>query len=404
MRFKDRSRQWGRDWYSIFTTELKTIFSDSGVMIIFFLAGLAYPLIYGIIYGGGVVEDTPVAIVDNSCSPSSRRFIRKLDATAEIRAAYRCTGMEEAERLMQQRKVNGIVFFPEDYEDAIVSRRQGTVSVYADMSSFLYYKNLLMAANRVMLDEMHDIQTSRYSEAGITGQTASQLVQAIPYDENIRYNPGFAYNVFFLPAALMLVIQQTMFYGMSMLSGTAWENRRRLVNKDKGAAVTLTGRGAAYFLIYIGLGVYVSMLVPAIFGLPQNGRPGDILALLLLYIAACVAFSLTFSNLIRHRETVFVLFLFLSPVCLFLTGFSWPESAFPQFWRLFSYIFPSTFAARGFINMNSAGCTLSMTAVQMKALAIQTVIYSISAWYCTRAARDRSPLPDTGTGPLPPKD
>ena len=43
-------RQWWKDWYFTFSNELRMIFSDSGVLIIFFLAGLAYPIIYGIVY------------------------------------------------------------------------------------------------------------------------------------------------------------------------------------------------------------------------------------------------------------------------------------------------------------------------------------------------------------------
>ena len=34
-------KQWLEDFWGIFTHELKLIFSDSGVMVIFFLAGLA---------------------------------------------------------------------------------------------------------------------------------------------------------------------------------------------------------------------------------------------------------------------------------------------------------------------------------------------------------------------------
>ena len=86
-------------------------------------------------------------------------------------------------------------------------------------------------------------------------------------------------------------------------------------------------------------------------------------------------FSFTFSSIIRRRETVFVLFLFMSPVCLFLTGFSWPVSSFPTFWKLFSYIFPSTFASQAFINMNTAGASLSMAAPQIVALTIQIAVY-----------------------------
>ena len=162
------------------------IFCDSGVMVIFFLAGLAYPLIYGIVYSNSTVDDTPVAVVDLSHSTESRRFIRKMDATREISIAYTCTDMEEAARLMREEKDQRHRAFPlRTTGDAVTCGRQARISTYADMSSFLYYKNLLMAVNHVMLSEMHDIQIQRFSAMGISGQSAIQLVEAMPYEENI---------------------------------------------------------------------------------------------------------------------------------------------------------------------------------------------------------------------------
>ena len=160
-RKKSYPRLWCRDWYSVFTQELKHIFSDSGVLIIFFLAGLAYPLLYGAIYSKGSVDDMPIAVVDNSCSRLSREFTRGLDATRELRVSCLCANMAEAESLLKGRKVKGIEMIPSDFGDRIVSGEQGTISTYADMSSFLYYKNLTMGVNMVMLDEMHRIQASR---------------------------------------------------------------------------------------------------------------------------------------------------------------------------------------------------------------------------------------------------
>lgn len=167
-----------------------------------------------------------------------------------------------------------------------------------------------------------------------------------------------------------------------MLTGTMREENRSFAIlpdrfKSRGISRTVLGRGAAYWLIYICIGVYVAALVPEMFGLPQNCPFPQIFVLLLFYVSACVVFSFVFSSFIRHRETVFVLFLFMSPVCLFLTGFSWPESSFPGFWKAFSCIFPSTFAVRAFINMNSAGASLAMAAPQISALAIQTIVYYI---------------------------
>ena len=281
--------QWLSDWYAIFVRELKHIFSDSGVLIIFFLAGLAYPALYGIIYSNGTLDDMPVAVVDESGSRTGRKFLRKLDATREVNVSRSCANMAEAERLMQQREVHGIVLIPSDFEERLASGQQAGVSVYADMSSFIYYKNLTMAVNMVMLDEMHGIQEARLSDAGM-GSMADRLIHPIRYVDTMPYNRAMSYSVFFLSAVLLVIIQQTMYFGVSMLSGTMREEHRSFAVmpdrlQGRGISRTVLGRGAAYWLLYMGIGIYVAVLAPRMIGLPQNCPFGDILVLLIFFVS-----------------------------------------------------------------------------------------------------------------------
>ena len=373
-------RDWCNDVLEMGARELKLIFKDGGVLLIFFVAGLIYPLLYNVIYLNGVLEDTPVAVVDKAACAESRRYAREVDATREVEVAYRCTDIGEARKLMEERKVNGIFYFPADFGEKLARMETATVSVYCDMSSFLYYKNALMAANLVMLGELSSIQKERYAAAGFTGQEASALVQAVPYEENNPYNPTFSYSIFLLAAILFVIIQQTMFYGMTLLAGTMREQKKSfaLLKENPythGIMRTVIGRGWAYWLIYMGIGIYISYIVPAIFGLPQRGSFFEVLLLIQIFVTDCVYFCMTWSTLVNKRETVFVLFLFLSPVCLFLTGSSWPTSAFPAFWKLFSYIFPTTFGCQAYINLNSAGGDFSAAQAQLSGLVIQTAVY-----------------------------
>ena len=375
---------WFHDAWEIGIHELKNIFRDGGVLLIFFVAGLAYPLLYNVVYLNGILEDTPIAVVDEASCSESRRYIREMDATREVRVAYRCLNMAEAERLMQERKVNGIVLFPRDFGEKIARMETATLSVYCDMSTFLYYKNALMAANHVMLHEIGQIQIERYAAAGFTGIEAEQLVHPLPYEESNPYNNAFSYSFFLLSAILMLIIQQTLFYGMSLLAGTMREQNRSFASlpdrlQGHGVGRVVLGRGAAYWILYMGIGMYIAYIVPAIFGLPQRGDFWDILLLLLFFVTDCVFFSMTWSTLITKRETVFVLFLFMSPICLFLTGTSWPSAAIPGFWKAFSHIFPSTFGVQAYINMSAAGGDLATAHDQMIALTIQTVVYFVLA-------------------------
>ena len=375
---------WLHDAWEIALHEFRSIFRDGGVLLIFFVAGLAYPLLYNVIYSNGILEDSPIAVVDEAVCSESRRYIREMDATREVKVAYRCLNMAEAEQLMQERKVNGIVLFPRDFGEKLARMETATLSVYCDMSSFLYYKNALMAANHVMLQEIGQIQLERYAAAGFTDIEAAQLVQPVPYEENNPYNNAFSYSFFLLSAILLIIIQQTLFYGMSLLAGTMREENRSFASlpdrfHGHGVGRIVLGRGAAYWFLYMGIGMYIAFIVPAIFGLPQRGNYWDILLLLLFFVTDCVFFSMTWSTLVTKRETVFVLFLFMSPICLFLTGTSWPTVAIPGFWKVFSYIFPSTFGVQAVINMNSAGGDLATAHDQMIALTIQTVLYFVLA-------------------------
>ena len=86
-------RQWIRDTFGIFVDELRMVVHDNGVMLIFCFAGLVYPLLYNWIYGYGVVDEMPVAVVDNSQGSYSRRYIREVDATREVAIACDCVSL-----------------------------------------------------------------------------------------------------------------------------------------------------------------------------------------------------------------------------------------------------------------------------------------------------------------------
>ena len=104
--------KWFSETWQIFINELREVFHDSGVMIIFCFAGLVYPPLYNWIYSIGSVDEMPVAVVDLSQGSYSRRYVQKFDATRECAVAYDCVSMAEAEELMKEQKVHGILYIP----------------------------------------------------------------------------------------------------------------------------------------------------------------------------------------------------------------------------------------------------------------------------------------------------
>ena len=372
---------WFHDVWNIFTRELKLIGRDNGVMLIFCFAGLVYPLLYNWIYHDGVVDEMPVAVVDNSRGSYSHRYVQKFDATRECAIAYDCVSMAEAEELLKEQKVHGILYIPSDFDSRLALGEQATLSTYADMSTFLYYKNMTIASNLVMLDEVHQIQAEHYAAKGFTGQDAVQLIEPVQYDDARLYNPNISFTMFFIYMALMMILQQVMFYGSSTLAGTLREEGRsfaQLVEGGHGMGRIVLGRGAAYFLVFLFLGAYGAVLVPHLFHLPMHAAWWDMMLFLAFFVADIIVFSFTWSSGIYKRETVLVLLLFVSPIAVFLTGFTWPTENFPIFWRIVSYVFPTTFGCRAYMTLCQTG-NLSAIAPELWAMTLQTVVYYVLA-------------------------
>ena len=364
--------------------EYKNIFKDTGVLLIFFVAGLIYPLLYNGIYRNEAVYEVPVAVIDDSHSPESREFLRKLDATHEVKIYEHCMNMEEAKKLFVKRKVHGIVQIPADYNKKLHNGEQATISIYNDMSSFLYYKSFTMGTSYAMLDQSRQIQIQRYNAAGVCGEQTEQLVSAIPYNDVVLYNPGSGFASFLVPVLLILIIHQTLFFGIGMLAGTAREENRHHSQipehlRGKGIYRVVLGKAACYFTLYIGISAYVLILIPKLYNLPHIGELWTLVNFLIPFLLAAIFFSMTVSVFVKNRETGIISFLFFTLILLFLAGFSWPRSNMPVFWRYFSYIFPSTHGIQGYIKINSMAADLPQIRFEYVALWIQTAVYFVLA-------------------------
>ena len=340
-----------------FVTELQRIFRDPGVMVIFIVATLAYPLIYKALYWNEQINDVPVAVVDLSNSPESRAFLHRWNASPDIRLTHSCTSMAEAEQLLRNQKVHGIIYFPHDFERQLADPLgKAHISLYCDMSSFLYMKAIYLSCNQVMLESMRNIQIDRYEQMGMDKEFAWALVQDAPYSETALFTPTGGYGSFLIPAVLMLILHQTLLFGICMLGGTAREE-----NDENYSFASLIGRAGACFLIYFGLAAILLGFFPRLFGIPHIGAIDDILLLIVPYLLAIIFFSLCVSVFIRNRESGLVLLISTSLIFLFMAGISWPKEMIPAAWRYLSYFIPYTWGAHAFIHINSMGASLLHT-------------------------------------------
>lgn len=373
-----------RNTFRIWMREFQLIFSDVGVMILIFAVPLIYPMLYSFIYYPEVVRDLPIAVVDLSHSAESRQFTRDLDATPDLKVTTGSISMEEAITMFKNRKIRGIVEIPETFSKDIAMKRQTTISAYADMEFFLYYKALMTGTSFVTLETGKLIQIKNLMNEGLTEQQAQITAEPYKMVDNAMANQAGGFASYGIPAALILIIQQTLIIAIGILAGTARERHifGTLVPMDRKRMGTLrlvVGKAAAYFTIYALLCVYMLGMIPEWFGYGQSAGFTELIALITPFILSSIFWGLTLSVVFKNRESSMMLYLFTSIPLLFLSGIIWPLSNFSPVWLAVREIFPSSNAIFGYIKMNSLGATIFETRKEIMSLWIQTGVYFLTA-------------------------
>jgi len=251
----------------------------------------------------------------------------------------------------------------------------------------LYYKALITSATNSSLMMNKEIKISKMGNS--TDRQDEIATAPIAYEDIALFNPQAGFASFLIPAVLILIIQQTLLLGIGLAAGTARENNRfrDLVPINRhyhGTLRIVLGKSLLYFMLYVIMSTYILVFVPKMFSLPQIGNPFTIAQFILPYLLSAIFFAMTCSVLIRHRETCMIVYIFTSVPLLFISGISWPGTAIPEFWKIVSYIFPSTFGINGFVQINNMGATIEDVSTGYQALWIQAGIYFITTFFVYR--------------------
>lgn len=357
--------------YLVWLREFKLVFSDTGVLIFFFVLPTLYPLVYTFIYNPEVVRDIPVAVVDNSRSARSREFTRMADATEAIKIIGYASSLDEARHWQNDKACYGILVIPDDYDRKIGRGEQATIIFYYEMSLLIRYRTLLSALTDLSLATGTMIQQEQ------NGFTISSPVNSSSVTLGDT-SEGFA--SFVIPGILVLIIQQSLILGIAMLGGGSNERRRLNLGIDPLAinaspAYSILGKSLCYFVIYIPLVTYMLLFIPMFFNLPRIGSYLEILLFIVPMIFSSIFMGLTIQRFVSEREASMLIIVVTSVIFLFLSGLTWPRFAMSPMGQVIGGLIPATWGIEGFIRLNSNGASLSQNATPYMMLWALTALY-----------------------------
>lgn len=387
---------WFGDLTQVFCNEWKVVGHDMGALIFFLALPLLYPIAYTLIYNTEVVEQVPVAIVDNSRSPQSRQLVRDASAAPAIKVAGYAADLNEARQWMNSGDVFAIIRIPSDYESKIATGQQATIEFYADMSLLLRYRALLAAMTDLQLKQTADITLERVNVTGL--ESSGMAKMPVASQNTFLGDPEQGFASFVMPGIVILILQQSMLLGITLIGGTSRERRARNGGIDPkmidsaSASASVWGKTLCYVVLYLPLTIYVTTCIPEMFRLPHYGSPMQYLPFMLPMLFASAFLGQTLTLVMKERESAFLIIVFTSVIFLFTSGLTWPRYAMNQFWTWFGNLIPCTWGVEGFIRINSNAGTLAEQMVPYKAMWILTGVYFLCAWWVLKWIRVKSVL------------
>lgn len=378
---------WFVTLFRVWQREFRLVFSDMGVILFFFFLTLMYPVVYTLIYNPETVKDIPIVVVDHSRTAESRELARMVDATDAMKIYDYAPDLAAARKIENSHETFGILEIPADYAKNLGRGEQSVVNFYSDMSLLLRYRTFVGSLTEIQLALGTKIQTADINQLGLVAQGVGGA--PISSEAIMLGDPTQGFASFIIPGILVLILQQSLILGVTMLSAGSSERRRRNAGVDPlsvpaGPITTVFGRTMCYLCLYLPICIYVLDLVPMMFNLPHIGHLTDYLLFILPMLLASSFLAITISVFVTERESSMLVVVFTSVVFLFISGLTWPRYAMNEFWQLVSGAIPATWGIEGFIRMNSNGSVLAQESHPYMMLWILAGIYFLTAVVMTR--------------------
>lgn len=344
--------------------EKQLLFKDSASIEIYIGCVIAVYFFYTFVYSPEVFTKLPIAYVDNDQTTISHEVKRMLNDTESLDLIYEVTSLEDAKKLFEENKINGIIMIPKNFsKDLQKPGNNPTIAIYCDASYMLYYDKTLQAVSNSLMAYTSQLQLQQTMMSGVPMKEAQASSKPFNIISTSLYNLDEGYATFVIPLVIIIAMQTLQLTGMGVLYGTMRENNTFSKNfeiaKGRFGYFFMTiGRSIPYFIISMLLFLFGIEVIFHIFTIPQRGNVLEVIVFLIPVTLSITFLGMSLMNFFRNREDPIMLLTVFSIPALMMGGVSYPTLAFPLWIKIIAIFFPSTIGVKGFLALTQAGASL----------------------------------------------
>ncbi|HRC86904.1 MAG TPA: ABC transporter permease [Thermoanaerobaculia bacterium] len=323
-----------RTFFGFVRKEFFHLGRDRRTLVVLFGIPLMQMLLFGFALRNEV-KDTPVAVVDLSGDPLTRRLASALEASESFRLAATVRNLDEGKKLLAESKAKVLVVFAEDFSEHFGRDGRAEVEILTDGSDPNSARTRVAYANGVVQQELAAVARESGKGAGAPHIEAAT---------RMRFNPSLESTYLFVPGVMALVLTLV----SALMTSVTITREKELGTMEVllvsplrpfqiivGKVVPYLGLSFLNVLIILGLSRFA-------FGVPIVGNVFLLIAESVLYIVCALSLGVLVSTRAETQQaaTTGSLSGLMFPTML-LSGFIFPLESMPRVLYWLSHIVPA---------------------------------------------------------------
>ena len=295
------------------------------------------------IFGDGMIDELPVAIVDEDDSHLSRNIINLCSAVPEIRVTQVVPNTAEARDALLSKEIYGYLIIPNDFESDVNANKNTSLTL-------CYHYAFLSVGSEVLqgfLNVLRIIAVTPLQQSidflGIDEDELENIASPISISARPLYNPALNYTSYLTFPYYWVLFQILILLNIAYSFGNEFKTKgiRDCLKKGKGKFINVVlGKMFPYIIIFSIIAVFANVIIFKVLGLSLSSSIYEIIIVCVLFICATCSVSLFIFSLYPNLPIIISFISMFGSLGATFAGVTFPVNAMYPIFEKMSYFFP----------------------------------------------------------------
>lgn len=295
------------------------------------------------IFGNGMIDKLPVAIVDEDDSYMSRNITRLCSAVPEIRVTQVVSNTAEARDALLSKEIYGYLIIPNDFESDVKANRNTNLTL-------CYHYAFLSVGSEVLQGFLNVLRTIAIEPLqqsadflGIDNETLENIASPISISAHPLYNPSLNYTSYLTFPYYWVLFQILILLNIAYSFGNEFKSGgiRECLAKANGKFINVVlGKMFPYIITFSIIAIFANVLMFDVLDFNLNSNVFSIIVACILFILATCSISLFIFSIYPNLPIIISFISMFGSLGATFAGVTFPVNAMYPFFEKLSCFFP----------------------------------------------------------------